>query len=287
MHWLSIAVIAVTFVACGGGKDEPRAQPKPAPVADAAPTPAKPTLTITQASAVVGSVQHTTDELVQDLTVEDPKEGTMKLRMTRNVTKHVQVLEVQAGMRSKVKVHYEVANEVNSINNKGQFEPLPVGERTYILTQAPGAPELTIEPADKAKLTPEARAYLIEDFGGELGRLPGMAAVIIGRTWTQGETVTLGADEIAKVAADMGGSDAVGSLTVTWTGSEGDVATFELVVELSRRDSVKLPMRATVELDVAHARPLEVNGTATIDGASAEGGKVTGTMTVHTVNRYE
>lgn len=302
MHRLSccLAVIVVTaLAACGSGKDAPpgtgtatatAASPGTGaatavpPPGDAAP--AGPTLTIAQVPAVAGVVQHTQDDAVQDLSIAEADAGApTSLRMERHVTKRTKVLDVRGAFRTRVEVHYEAARDVQTAAGKTEEHALPVAGKTYVVARD-DAGKLVMATVDGKAVSDDERAFLEEDFGSELGRLPGMAAILTGRAWTQGAPVALGAVDIAQVAADMGAADEVKTATVTWTGTDAQIASFEVVIDLVRAGAVKMPMKAIVKLDVAHARPVEVLGTATIEGATPDG-KITGTMTVHTLNRYE
>ncbi len=279
-----LAVIGVTLAAaCGSKKDEPR--PAPA-VARHDAGPAVPTLTIAPGAPAVGLVQHTDDEVIQILSVLQAGAAAPEaLRLERHVTKHVEVLAVRDGLRTSVRVHYEVGRDAQTAGGETSEQIMPVvGKRYVVAREADGA--MTVTAADGAAISDEERALVEEDFSGELGRLPGMAGIIIGRAWPQGAAVALGPDEIAQVAADMGAGDEVRALTVTWTGSDAGVASFDFAIDVIRAGGVKMPMKAIVKIDVAHARPVEVLGTASIEGASADG-KVSGTMTIHTQNRYE
>ena len=239
----------------------------------------------------VGSVQDSVDDLVQHLTIHDPTApDPLELTLGRHLDKRTKVVEITGGVRTKVEVTYRDASESQQVaGGDDASRPLAVAGKSYLVWIEGGeGGTIRATAVDGGDVGDAERELLVEDHEGELGRMPGMAQVIVGRPWTQGQAVALADDERREVAAAMGPGTTVDGISITWTGTEAGVASFAVDMQVVRgdgADQMKTSSHAVVRLDVGHARPVEVTAHAQISGQRS-GATVEGTMEAHTVNTY-
>lgn len=254
-------------------------------------TPATDALLIRWKAPAVGSVQDSVDDLVQHLTIHDPTApDPLELTLGRHLDKRTKVVEITGGVRTKVEVTYRDASESQQVaGGDDASRPLAVAGKSYLVWIEGGeGGTIRATAVDGGDVGDAERELLVEDHEGELGRMPGMAQVIVGRPWTQGQAVALADDERREVAAAMGPGTTVDGISITWTGTEAGVASFAVDMQVVRgdgADQMKTSSHAVVRLDVGHARPVEVTAHAQISGQRS-GATVEGTMEAHTVNTY-
>lgn len=271
-RWL-VGVLAVLTAAAGcGEKDEPA----PAKAATAE------TLTITWTGPTVGLVQTTHEQSRQDLTLQAGAAAPERIQVERQIEKRTEVLEVAATFKRKVKVRYQRAHESQTAGGETVERDLAVAGKSYLVTLGDG---LIATTDAGAAISEDELAVLREDVEDELGRVPGMAKIMLDRAWLRGEPVTMGPEQVAMVAADMPPGTKVNALTVTWVRSDDGVARFALEVDAVGVGGMKMPIDAALAIEVAHARPVEITGTAALSGSS-DGGTITGTISTRVVNTY-
>ncbi len=240
-------------------------------------TAAPETLALTWKAPAVGRTETRHDNLETRMKLTDPQGQVADVVMVQTEQTHAEVVAVTPdGAIATVKVRYEADDERQTFNGQTQDKPSPIEGKTYVVSAEAGAIKASRD--DGSPVSPEEQAAVAEE-EEELGKIPGMARLLISRSWTTGKQVDLTPEEITEA---LGGDDDMtplsGSLTLDRV--DGGVATFEMGLTAFREDAdgrMNATMSITIELEVEHVRPIAMRMTGTLEG-TIQGMKTTGAM---------
>jgi hypothetical protein len=225
-----------------------------------------------QAPAVHDHVTHTR---ATTLTLDVGGKTLVEQHDERRVT---EVLEVEADHPVKVKVRYDQVASHQRLDDDERDSTGPHAGKIYVVWKDGDDVHVT---TDDGRDAPDAeRDAVREDLADELGRIPGMAQVLLGSAWTPGVTVQLTAAELVLMTEAEPSTQAHAG-TITLDGVAGDVATFHATVDaelVSPQGSMSTAQTITIHAQVATGRIVDATVDAKLDG-DVQGAKATGTLT--------
>lgn len=249
---------------------------------DPAPTdqaPAADGLKMAWKAPAVGEKSETTDELLTKMTITVKPGESVDLVQTRTKQVHLEVVEVNAeGVPTKLKAHYAKFEESQAMGGKADTKPSPIVGKAYVVWVEGDAIKATT--GDGKEVSPEELAALTDDHKKDLGKVPGMAQVLLAKTWKVGEKVTLTPEELKTLASGDDEKLVPASATVWLASNDAGIATFELDIVGVMEDAqgkMEAPMKMVVKLDVAKVRPVEMTMSGTL-GGKVKGMDTKGTM---------
>jgi hypothetical protein len=239
-------------------------------------------LTLEWKPATVGEVQTSVDQVETKMTFNAGPGQVVELQaVSTEKTRSETVAITPDGAVAKVRVQYEAHNDRQTMNGKTEVKASPIEGKTYAVSAEGGVIKATHE--DGSPISAEEQAA-IEEESDDLGKIPGMAELLLSRPWKQGEAVALTAEDLIRA---LGPEEQMKpqSGTLTLVAVDGGVASYQLAVEATMadgQDKLDATLEMTFELDIARVRPIamRMGGTfrGTVQGMESTG-SVTGTKT--------
>jgi hypothetical protein len=266
----------------------PPAPPAPAAAGSAAPAaPATDDVTIATVAAKVGDKETETSDESALIKLEPTPGQTVEVDSHKHSIRVVEVVAVDGGAMTKVKVSYPEMTDTSTSGGKSKDKAVPVVGKSYLVWREGGATKVTHE--DGSEVTPEEQ-HIAAKITKDLGHPDPMAALLASKTWKAGVKVDLTADELAAMGANLGDDDAapqMGAGALTLKSADATTATFEFVVSMTMKlpkGEMKIDLTLTVKIDRATARPTELSGSGPMSGNM--GMPLTGTMTAKSTYTY-
>lgn len=273
-------LILLALAGCKDKDDGADKVPTPTPVAADAAAPKEETLRVTLTSPQIGDTfvidetSHSTMTIGKDV-VEDHEKRTVT----------VKVVGVMGPAVAQAEARYDAHEVTRAAGGKTDTPTSALAGNTYLVVKKGEAIEVTR--TDGKKGSEEERELVAADFP-ELGRVPVIAEVIRNKVWTRGERVELTGEQLAELGKTGGGEGAQPvSGWLTWTGRDGDLATFEGEIAV-KHDTPAMTLDSTLKTQLAlepttaRLRKMTLNGTVTGQVKGPEPQPVSGTMTATT-----
>ncbi len=234
----------------------------------AAPTPTG-DVTLHYQPPKVGSKTHK-----EELETTDIIFGGTPVKLAKTHVRHTEVLEA-GEFATKVKTHYEKHNEVVDAEGKSNTKAAPVEGKTYLVWKDGDKVVATYE--DGGAISPDELEELTESFDDELGRRPGIAEVLLRRTWKIGQPVALEGQDLVDLTDDMKKGAKADAATFTLRSVEGNTAIWDMDLKVTLSGDVegKSTGQIAMTIDIANVRPIEMEGDIEVD-VKAKGTPMTG-----------
>jgi hypothetical protein len=246
-------------------KDEP-ANPTPtptptpepvaeAPIAAAAPVVADDSITLGFTPPAVG--EKWTEEQTQTMAL-DIDAGGQKMKMTGNKVekKTIEVLEVKEDTVTKAKYTFDIITEEQEMAGKKDSKPSAIAGKTYTLTA--GTPT---DVATDSGPAPAAEAEAVRDSEKKFGKSDRMAKMMAGKTFKKGEATELDSKMVME-AMDDDGSMKNASMTLTFTGMDGDNAAFDVKMVMGgseKGNDINVEMNGKITIDPKTGQPIKMD----------------------------
>lgn len=218
----------------------------------------------------------------------EPKPGqVLEVTTTEQRVEEKEVIAVDAGMITKLKVSYPTVKITESALGKTKDKPTPTAGKAYLVWREASGLKATL--ADGGAVTPEEMKVLAKG-QKSVGRPDVMQQIIADRVWKLGETVAMSPAEIARLAEVVGGEDDAGKLTAmgfTLQATDDQTATFAMTMAMDStapKGTMKVTLTGTAKVDRNSGRALEVSAGGPFEGNM--GMPITGTMKATTSYAY-
>jgi hypothetical protein len=169
-----------------------------------------------------------------------------------------------------------------------QDTDLPLKGKSYVIASDDGV--TTTVTGDDGKEVAGPEKDLVVKLGEHVGTPDKLGKLLGKKTFTKGQKVALGADE---VAAMMGNDGMTASdVTLTLTGQDAKTATFALAGKAAGNQNgmdISMTFQGTVKVDLKRSRPIDLTMTGTMSGSGTAGGKkiaLTGKINAHRTATY-
>jgi len=198
-----------------------------------------------------------------------------------------EVLAVDGGVITKIKLTYKDKKETQSAGGKLKDEVVPTVGKTYVVWREGDVVKAT---AEDGSAPPKAELEEVLDDNKNLGRPAALEMVLATKRFKVGERVELTAEELATINTAKGsgpGDPAASAMVFTLTGVEGTTASFTMSMTMGLKGpkgDMEISLAGTASVDTATGRPLSLVGAGPLKGNM--GAPVTGTMNAETVYTY-
>ncbi len=174
------------------------------------------------------------------------------------------VLEMEGALVTRIAVFYEI-QETSSANADSApvVEQGPLAGKRFEVWR--DGDVIDAKHADGTPITAEERSGLNQEFR-RLGRTDRAEVLLRDRAWKRDVTVALDAEMVEALGLGADDTNRFREGTITWTGTDGNVATFRTVAAFDHEGGGEIQLSGDVFVDRTSARELGGKGTAIVRG---------------------